>query len=125
MVAQLTARIGAIQVTSTCGGRHAHNSQHYRGNAIDFRPLATSSGHAVAVLHSMPIVGGVGSYSGGLVHADVGDRIASWYGRGHHRHFAGRHHHHRFAGRFRSRFAAYRGYFHHASYRRARWQRWG
>lgn len=80
MIAGLTARIGPIQITSTCGGRHAHNSQHYRGNAIDFRPQRNSVGAALAALRSMPRVGGIGSYPGGLIHADVGAREASWYG---------------------------------------------
>lgn len=81
MVAHLTARIGPIQITSTCGGRHAHNSQHYRGNAIDFRPQRVSVGAALAALRGMPEVGGIGAYPGGLIHADVGAREASWYGR--------------------------------------------
>lgn len=80
MISHLTARIGPIQITSTCGGRHVHNSQHYRGNAIDFRPRSASVGAALAALRSMPEVGGIGSYPGGLIHADVGTREASWYG---------------------------------------------
>jgi len=80
MVKELTEKIGAIQITSTCGGRHARNSQHYHGNAIDFRPLATSPRTAAAVAKSIDNVGGVGSYSNGLVHVDVGDREIAWYG---------------------------------------------
>ncbi|TCR61474.1 uncharacterized protein DUF882 [Bosea sp. BK604] len=80
MIKELVAKIGPIQITSTCGGRHARRSQHYRGNAIDFRPLATSSRKAVAVAKSLQSTGGVGSYSNGLVHVDVGDREISWYG---------------------------------------------
>lgn len=80
MVKELVAKIGAIQITSTCGGRHARNSQHYRGNAIDFRPLATSPRKATAVAKAIESVGGVGSYSNGLVHVDVGDREIAWYG---------------------------------------------
>jgi uncharacterized protein YcbK (DUF882 family) len=100
MISQLTSRIGPIQITSTCGGRHAHNSQHYRGNAIDFRPVRASVGTTLAVLRSMSIVGGIGSYSGGLIHADVGERVAQWHG-------GGRRHAHR---RYRyHRYAAYRG----------------
>lgn len=107
MIGQLTSRIGPIQITSTCGGHHAHNSQHYRGNAIDFRPLAVSQGRALAVLRTMPIVGGIGGYSGGLVHADVGERVASWYHRGSRHRFA-RHGHYRMAG------------FHHRGFSRRR-----
>lgn len=80
MISELVARIGPIQVTSTCGGRHARHSQHYSGKAIDFRPLATSPRKAAAVARSLASVGGVGSYSNGLLHADVGEREISWYG---------------------------------------------
>lgn len=80
MIKELVAKIGPIKVTSTCGGRHARHSQHYRGKAIDFRPLATSARKAVAVAKSLESTGGVGSYSNGIVHVDVGDREISWYG---------------------------------------------
>jgi hypothetical protein len=80
MIRHITATIGPIEITSTCGGRHAHNSQHYRGNAIDFRPIAVAPSRAVAALHRMPGVGGIGAYSNGLVHADVGERQISWFG---------------------------------------------
>jgi uncharacterized protein YcbK (DUF882 family) len=80
MIKELTDRIGPIQITSTCGGRHARNSQHYRGKAIDFRPLATTPRKAAAVAKALDSVGGVGSYSNGLVHVDVGERQLAWYG---------------------------------------------
>lgn len=80
MIDQLVAKIGPIQITSTCGGRHARRSQHYRGKAIDFRPLATSPRKAAAAARSLESVGGVGTYSNGLVHADVGERELSWHG---------------------------------------------
>ncbi|WP_210203878.1 DUF882 domain-containing protein [Bosea sp. 124] len=80
MIKELTDRIGAIQITSTCGGRHARHSQHYRGKAIDFRPLATSARKAVAVAKTLDATGGVGSYPNGIVHVDVGDRELSWFG---------------------------------------------
>lgn len=80
MIKELIAKIGPIQITSTCGGRHARHSQHYRGNAIDFRPLATSTRKAVAAAKALQSTGGVGSYPNGVVHADVGEREASWYG---------------------------------------------
>ncbi len=85
MIAQLTARIGPIEITSTCGGRHAHNSQHYRGAAVDFRPRAASVGRTLAVLRSMPQVGGIGSYAGGLIHADTGPHRLAWHGSARHR----------------------------------------
>lgn len=80
MITALVAKIGPIQITSTCGGRHARHSQHYSGRAIDFRPLAVSARKAAAAARSIESVGGVGTYSNGLVHADVGLREASWYG---------------------------------------------
>lgn len=107
MIAQLTHRIGPIQITSTCGGRHVAHSQHYLGNAIDFHPLRVSNAQAVRVLHSMPIVGGIGTYGGGHIHADVGERHMSWHSRGRTR-FAGRHRHH---------YASYRRHFVPAYYR--------
>jgi hypothetical protein len=82
MVRQLVSRIGPIQITSTCGGRHARGSQHYRGRAVDFRPKRTSSRGAVSALKHMAQVGGVGSYANGIVHADVGNVVHSWFGRG-------------------------------------------
>jgi uncharacterized protein YcbK (DUF882 family) len=80
MIKELVAKIGPIQITSTCGGRHARHSQHYGGNAVDFRPLATSPRKAVAAAKALESTGGVGSYPNGVVHADVGQREASWYG---------------------------------------------
>lgn len=80
MIRELVAQIGPIQITSTCGGRHARRSQHYHGKAIDFRPLATSTRRAVAAAKALESTGGVGSYPNGIVHADVGDREISWYG---------------------------------------------
>lgn len=80
MIRELIEKIGPIQITSTCGGRHARNSQHYRGKAIDFRPLATSPRKAAAAARSMDSIGGVGSYPNGLVHVDVGERQFAWFG---------------------------------------------
>jgi hypothetical protein len=80
MITDLVEKIGPIQITSTCGGRHARHSQHYRGKAIDFRPLATSPRKAAAAARSLANIGGVGSYSNGIVHADVGEHQLSWYG---------------------------------------------
>ena len=80
MITDLVAKIGPIEITSTCGGRHARHSQHYAGRAIDFRPLETTPRKAAAAARSLEAVGGVGTYSNGLVHADVGAREASWHG---------------------------------------------
>jgi len=80
MIDELVAKIGPIQITSTCGGRHARHSQHYSGRAVDFRPLATSPRKAAAAARALANVGGVGTYSNGLVHADVGELEISWYG---------------------------------------------
>ncbi|WP_181832729.1 DUF882 domain-containing protein [Bosea caraganae] len=80
MIRELVAKIGPIQITSTCGGRHARRSQHYSGNAVDFRPMATSARKAVAVAKALESTGGVGSYPNGVVHVDVGDREISWFG---------------------------------------------
>lgn len=80
MIRELVEKIGAIEITSTCGGRHARHSQHYSGKAIDFRPLATTPRKAAATAKTLDAVGGVGSYSNGLVHVDVGDRQLAWYG---------------------------------------------
>ena len=77
---QITARIGRIEVTSGCDGRHARRSLHYTGQAVDFRPMASSTRAALAVLRSLPSVGGIGSYPNGLVHADVGERQFAWHG---------------------------------------------
>ncbi len=102
MISHLTSRIGPIEITSTCGGRHAHNSQHYRGAAVDFRPRTASVAATLSVLRSMPEVGGIGSYSGGLIHADIGQRRMAWYGRMR-RHLAQRHFHARYASAQRYR----------------------
>jgi len=81
MVKELIAAIGPIQITSTCGGRHARRSQHYLGKAIDFRPLTTSARRAAQAARAIEAVGGVGTYSNGLVHVDVGDRELAWHGK--------------------------------------------
>ena len=82
MMRRLQARIGLIEVTSTCGGRHARGSMHYSGRAVDFRPRNVSPSQAAAVLRSMPEVGGTGTYPNGIVHADVGGLKHAWHGHG-------------------------------------------
>lgn len=109
MVSQITHRIGAIEVTSTCGGRHARGSMHYRGLAIDFRPKAVSVRTAIASLRSMAIVGGIGTYRGGLIHADARPERTVWHGVARRR-FARAHH------RFHHPRYAYRRLYHRASF---------
>lgn len=80
MISKLVDKIGPIQITSTCGGRHARRSQHYGGKAVDFRPLAVSARSAVAAAKTLESAGGVGSYPNGIVHVDIGEREHSWFG---------------------------------------------
>jgi uncharacterized protein YcbK (DUF882 family) len=77
---KVSARIGALEITSGCDGKHARHSHHYAGRAVDFRPIMASSRAALAILHSLPEVGGIGSYANGLVHADIGQRRFAWHG---------------------------------------------
>ncbi len=105
---RVTARFGKIEVTSGCDGRHARRSLHYSGRAVDFRPMAASPGAVIAYVRQIPGVGGVGSYGGGLIHADVGERKLSWHGRG-----SGR----RYAHRSKARYAFYRAKGRYASSR--------
>ena len=79
---KIVARIGRIEITSACDGKHARHSYHYVGKAVDFRPMQVSSRSARAVLASMPEVGGIGTYTTGFLHADIGERKAAWH---HHR----------------------------------------
>ena len=77
MVGQIQSKIGPITIVSTCGGKHVHNSEHYRGNAVDFHPQRVSIAQAAAAARSIPGVGGVGTYAS-HVHADVGRARVSW-----------------------------------------------
>jgi hypothetical protein len=77
---KIVARVGRIEITSGCDGKHATRSFHYVGQAVDFRPMQVSQKTILAVLRSMPEVGGIGAYSTGFVHADVGARKAAWFG---------------------------------------------
>ena len=79
---KIVARVGRIEITSACDGKHARHSFHYVGKAVDFRPMHVSSRTARAVLASMPEVGGIGTYTTGFLHADIGERKAAWH---HHR----------------------------------------
>ncbi len=71
---RVAARVGPLEITSGCNGRHARNSFHYRGMAVDFRPMRASQGAAMAALRADPEVGGAIAEGRGLVHADIGDR---------------------------------------------------
>ena len=79
-VVNAMAQYGGVTVSSTCRG-HAHNrrvggaprSHHLTGNAVDFRVHGNVSA-AYAALRSMPGVGGLKHYGGGLFHVDTGAR---------------------------------------------------
>jgi hypothetical protein len=71
---RVAERIGPLEITSGCDGRHSRNSFHYRGMAVDFRPMRVSQGAAMAALRADPEVGGAIAEGRGLVHADIGDR---------------------------------------------------
>jgi hypothetical protein len=99
IIHRLAARVGPVEVTSTCHGRHARNSLHYSGRAADIRALATSQRTAVAVLRDDPGVGGLIAEGRGLIHVDLGrgsfDGVRRFASSRPHRHFASRHHRHR------------------------------
>lgn len=71
---RLADKIGPLEITAGCNGRHARNSFHYRGMAVDFRPMRASQGAAMAALRADADVGGAISEGRGLVHVDIGDR---------------------------------------------------
>jgi hypothetical protein len=79
MLHKIAARIGRLEITSVCDGKHVRNSYHYKGQAVDFRPMDTTVRAAVAVLRNMPEVGGIGTYSNGLLHADTRAYRVSWH----------------------------------------------
>lgn len=77
---KVAAQVGRLEITSGCDGKHAPRSHHYTGNAVDFRPMQASPRAALAVLRSLPEVGGIGTYSNGLLHADIAARKFAWHG---------------------------------------------
>ena len=77
---KVAARVGRIEVTSGCDGKHAPRSHHYTGSAVDFRPMQASQRATLAVLRTLPEVGGIGTYSNGLLHADIAARKFAWHG---------------------------------------------
>jgi hypothetical protein len=79
MLNKLVARIGRLEITSACDGKHARRSYHYVGQAVDFRPMQATPRQAVAALRTMPEVGGMGTYSNGLLHADIRPYKVSWH----------------------------------------------
>jgi uncharacterized protein YcbK (DUF882 family) len=79
MLNKIVARIGRVEITSACDGKHVRHSYHYRGQAVDFRPMQTTPRVAVGVLRSMPDVGGIGTYSNGLLHADIRPYRMAWH----------------------------------------------
>jgi uncharacterized protein YcbK (DUF882 family) len=77
---KVAAQVGRLEITSGCDGKHASKSFHYSGRAVDFRAIDASQKDVVAVLRKLPEVGGIGTYSRSLVHADIGGRKAAWHG---------------------------------------------
>ena len=80
MLHKIADRVGRLEITSGCDGKHARHSYHYRGQAVDFRPMQASVAATLAVLRSMPEVGGIGTYGTGLLHADVRPTRIAWHG---------------------------------------------
>jgi hypothetical protein len=79
MLNKVVARVGRLEITSACDGKHARHSYHYTGQAVDFRPMQTSAQAVLAVLRSMPEVGGIGTYGNGLLHADIRSQRIAWH----------------------------------------------
>lgn len=77
---KVAAQVGRLEITSGCDGKHASKSFHYSGRAVDFRAINASQKDVVAVLRKLPEVGGIGTYTRSLVHADIGNRKAAWHG---------------------------------------------
>jgi hypothetical protein len=80
MLHKVAARVGPLEIASGCEGHHARGSYHYRGMAADFRAVKRSEASVVAVLRSMPEVGGIGTYGNGLIHADLRAKKFAWHG---------------------------------------------
>jgi hypothetical protein len=78
---KVAARVGRLEITSGCDGKHAKRSYHYSGRAVDFRPMQASASATLGVLRGMPEVGGIGSYGNGLLHADVRPTRIAWHGK--------------------------------------------
>ena len=79
VLSKVAARVGRLEVTSGCDGKHAKHSFHYSGRAVDFRPMQASARAVVAILRSLPEVGGIGTYSNGLLHADIRSYKIAWH----------------------------------------------
>lgn len=77
---KVVARVGRLEITSACDGKHASRSFHYSGQAVDFRAMQATQRAVVAVLRTLPEVGGIGTYARSLVHADIGGRKFAWHG---------------------------------------------
>jgi len=80
MLNKIVARVGRLEITSGFDGKHARHSYHYRGQAVDFRPMQASASATLAVMRGMPKIGGIGSYANGLLHADVRPTCIAWHG---------------------------------------------
>lgn len=92
---RLKDKVGELELTAGCNGKHARHSFHYRGMAMDFRAVNASQSKVMALLKADPDVGGVIAEGHGLVHVDVGHRtetkLVMWRTGGHHRHQNYRH----------------------------------
>ena len=80
MLHNIVARVGRLEITSGCDGKHARHSYHYSGQAVDFRPMQASASATLAVMRGMTEIGGIGSYGNGLLHADVRPTRIAWHG---------------------------------------------
>ena len=65
---EIEERFAPVTVTSTCGGKHAAHSYHYRGLAVDFRVHKNIAGVASFVRGTVP---GSHHYGGRLFHVDM------------------------------------------------------
>lgn len=72
LVAALTEQIGPIEITS--GHRKGRGrSLHHHCKAVDFRPLNVANSEALAVMRTLPGIGGIGSYRRtDILHMDIG-----------------------------------------------------
>ena len=88
---RLKAKVGELELTAGCNGKHARHSYHYRGMAMDFRAVNASQAKVTSLLKSDPAVGGLIAEHDGLVHVDTGHRgttktWVAWYGGRHLKH---------------------------------------
>ncbi len=88
---RLKAKVGELELTAGCNGKHARHSFHYRGMAMDFRAINASQAKVMSILKSDPAIGGLIAEHDGLIHVYTGRRGAAktwvaWYGGRHFKH---------------------------------------